>query len=219
MATNVNTTNSSQASQLSSLLGTSAGKTNKNEEMGKSEFLTLLVTQLKNQDPEAPMDSKEFAVQLAQFTQVEKLISIDQKLTSQASATSSMAGYLGQKVLLDSNTVQVKNGNGGSLLVDLPQSAGGMTVELLDKKGAVVGEKAVGALAAGKHTVDLTGLTVPEGSYAFRVKAVSSSGGGFTPRTAVSGIVTGFIPGADPKLIVGGREVSMGEVKEVTLPS
>jgi flagellar basal-body rod modification protein FlgD len=210
MATNVTTTNSSQASQLSSLLGTSSGKTNKNEEMGKNEFLTLLVTQLKNQDPESPMDSKEFAVQLAQFTQVEKLISIDQKLTSQASATSSMAGYLGQKVLLDSSTVQVKNGNGGSLLVDLPQSAGGMKVELLE---------AVGALAAGKHTVDLTGLTVPEGSYAVKVKAVSSSGGQFSPRTAVSGIVTGFIPGADPKLIVGGREVSMSEVKEVTLPS
>ena len=33
---------------------------NKNEQIGKDEFLKLLVTQLKNQDPEAPMDSKEF---------------------------------------------------------------------------------------------------------------------------------------------------------------
>jgi flagellar basal-body rod modification protein FlgD len=219
MANNVTTANNSQASQLSSLIGKTAGSASKNEEMGKNEFLTLLVTQLKNQDPESPMDSKEFAVQLAQFTQVEKLISIDQKLSSQASATTSMAGYLGQRVLLDSDTVQVNNRDGGSLLVDLPQAAGAVTVELLDKDGKVVSKKSVGALGAGKHSVALNNLNVSEGAYAFKVKAVSSSGSEITPRTAVSGIVSGFIPGANPKLIVGGREVSMGDVKEVTLPS
>jgi flagellar basal-body rod modification protein FlgD len=219
MANNVTTANNSQASQLSGLLGKSSGGANKNEEMGKNEFLTLLVTQLKNQDPESPMDSKEFAVQLAQFTQVEKLISIDQRLSSQASATNSMAGYLGQRVLLDSETVQVKNRDGGSLLVDLPQAAGAVTIQLLDKDGKVVGEKPAGALGAGKHSVALTNLNVSEGQYSYKVKAVSRSGAEINARTAISGIVTGFIPGATPKLIVGGREVLMGDVKEVTLPS
>ena len=42
-------------------------------------FLTLLTTQLKNQDPTSPMDSKEFTNQLVQFSQVEQAINQDRK--------------------------------------------------------------------------------------------------------------------------------------------
>ena len=91
--TNVTTTS---ASPLSSLTGTSSSgqTTSKKDQMGQVEFMQLLIAQLKNQDPEAPVDSKEFAVQLAQFTQVEKLNSIDEKLGKQAdNSLSSIAGY------------------------------------------------------------------------------------------------------------------------------
>lgn len=217
MADNVNSTT---GAQLSGLLGSmGASSQNKKAEMGKDEFLTLLVTQLKNQDPEAPLDSKEFAVQLAQFTQVEKLISIDQKLSSQANATSSMAGYLGQQVVLNNSLAQVKGGDAGKLQVQLGQDATGVTVQLLDKAGAVVGEKAVGALASGKHMLSLAGMKVPDGAYQVRVNAIGATGAKFEARAAVSGVVSGFIPGLDPKLIVGGREVSMSEVQEVSMPS
>ena len=217
MADNINSTT---GAQLSGALS-SAGVTSKNKkaEMGKDEFLTLLVTQLKNQDPESPLDSKEFAVQLAQFTQVEKLISIDQKLTNQASATSSMAGYLGQQVILNDKTVQAKGGDAGKLQLQLGQEAASVTVQLLNKAGAVIGERAVGALPTGKSMVSLEGMKVPDGAYQVRIKAIGRTGAQFEPQAAASGIVSGFIPGLDPKLIVGGREVSMSDVKEVSLPA
>ena len=72
-------------------------------------FLTLLTTQLKNQDPTSPMDSNQFTQQLVQFSSVEQQISTNDNLktlitqgTSNASAMT--AGYLGKKV-------SVLNGN------------------------------------------------------------------------------------------------------------
>ena len=54
--------------------------TNKKGEMGKEAFLKLLVAQLKNQDPLAPSDGKEMAAQLAQFSSVEQLVSVNDTL-------------------------------------------------------------------------------------------------------------------------------------------
>jgi flagellar basal-body rod modification protein FlgD len=191
----------------------------RNDEVGKNEFMQLLITQLKNQDPEAPLDSKEFAVQLAQFTQVEKLISIDQKLSSQQSSISSLAGYLGQQVTLAGDKVTVKGGSAGQLELKLPQDASSVTVQLLGKNGEVIGESSLGALQAGSRTVDLQAAGVPDGAYSIKVSALSSrSGSNFTPETQISGRVTGFVPGPSPMLIVNGREVAVSDIKQVTLP-
>jgi flagellar basal-body rod modification protein FlgD len=193
---------------------------NKNEQIGRDEFLTLLVTQLKNQDPEAPMDSKEFAVQLAQFTQVEKLISIDEKMKAQSDAATmgSIAGYLGHRVVLNASAVDVKGGDGGQLQVELPRDARGMQVQFLNSNGAVVGAKDFGQLNAGKQVLSLAGSGVPDGTYAVKVVAMNRFGGGtFQPTASPVGLVSGFIPGPTPKLIVNGREVGVGDVKEVAL--
>jgi flagellar basal-body rod modification protein FlgD len=188
--------------------------------MGQVEFMKLLIAQLKNQDPEAPVDSKEFAVQLAQFTQVEKLTAIDQKLSAQnQNNISSMAGYLGQQVKLNSTSVKVSGGQGGQLQIDLTAAAPVVKVDLLDADGKVVGTKTFENLSAGKNYVTLDGLGVKDGSYGFAVAATRPSGAGFyQPSAAVSGLVTGFVPGPDPKLVIGNQEFSVGAVQEVTLP-
>jgi flagellar basal-body rod modification protein FlgD len=194
--------------------------TKKGDEMGQVEFMKLLIAQLKNQDPEAPVDSKEFAVQLAQFTQVEKLTAIDQKLSAQSQNNiSSMAGYLGQQVKLSSKEVQVSGGQGGQLQIDLSAGAPVVKVDLLDAAGKVVGTRTYENLPAGKNYVTLDGLGVKDGRYGFSVAATRPSGTGFyQPSSAVSGLVTGFVPGPDPKLVIGNQEYAVGAVQEVTLP-
>jgi flagellar basal-body rod modification protein FlgD len=204
----------------SSAQGVQLTSKNKNEQIGRDEFLTLLVTQLKNQDPEAPMDSKEFAVQLAQFTQVEKLISIDDKLTAQSEAATmgSMAGYLGHNVVLNSRDVAVKGGQGGQLQIELTRDSGTMEVQFINSRGALVGKKELAPLNAGKHIVSLDGVSTPDGLYTTRIIAKNKIGGGtFEPAFSTVGLVSGFVPGPNPKLIVGGREVDVAEVKEVTM--
>jgi len=194
--------------------------TKKGDQMGQVEFMQLLIAQLKNQDPEAPVDSKEFAVQLAQFTQVEKLTAIDQKLASQSQNNiSSMAGYLGQQVKLSGSEVAVSGGQGGQLQIDLSAATPLVKVDLLDGDGKVVGTKTFENLNAGKNLVTLDGLGIKDGRYGFSVAATRPSGAGvYQPAAAVSGLVTGFVPGPDPKLVIGNQEYSVGAVQEVTLP-
>jgi flagellar basal-body rod modification protein FlgD len=59
--------------QTQGTTGTERAATRRGDELGKAEFLQLLVTQLRYQDPMNPMDDREFAAQLAQFSALEKI--------------------------------------------------------------------------------------------------------------------------------------------------
>src|SRR5215471_20872951 len=85
-----------------------AGTTNQPDAMKQlsgnfSTFLTLLTTQLKNQDPTSPMDSNQFTQQLVMYSQVEQQISTNDNLKTlisqgTSSAATMAAAYLGKKV-------------------------------------------------------------------------------------------------------------------------
>lgn len=197
----------------------SAPKKENNKEIGKTEFLQLLVTQLKNQDPLNPMENQEFAVQLAQFSSLEQLMSINNKVggTGGSGDFGSLASYLGNEVVLNSDKAHVENHDGGRISVDLNQDAAGLRIDLLNPDGSVAETSSVGAIAKGKHTIQLDNLTTASGDYKVRVTATGASGGAFSPQVYTAGIVSGFIPGADPKLIVNGQEISASDIREVHL--
>ncbi|MDC7220159.1 MAG: flagellar hook assembly protein FlgD [Spirochaetales bacterium] len=72
----------------------------KSNELGKDDFLKILITQLQNQDPTKPMEDKEFISQMAQFSSLEQMTNMSegfQNLTSQLNASSAM-NYLGKTV-------------------------------------------------------------------------------------------------------------------------
>ncbi len=79
---------------LSSLRNIAASQTNDTttdqnlQTVGKDEFLKLLVAQLKNQDPLNPLKNEEFVVQLATFSSLEQLISINKAVEQIAGADS-----------------------------------------------------------------------------------------------------------------------------------
>ncbi|MFM1848541.1 MAG: hypothetical protein RL417_2015 [Pseudomonadota bacterium] len=194
-------------------------KKKKNDEIGKNEFLNLLVTQLKNQDPLDPMKSEEFAVNLAQFSQLEQLVSINEKVGATAgSDAASMAGYLGQEIYLDTDTIEVEGGSGGMLKFNLPADAE-VEVEILKSDGTVAQRVQAGSLTGGPQTVNLGGLTVSNGEYGFRVVAQGMSGPAYNPVAQVGGVVTGFVPGPTPQLMIGNRQIAPADIVEVRVPS
>jgi flagellar basal-body rod modification protein FlgD len=85
-------TNTSSAGSSSSAGSTGSSSTDPSDPLGsESTFLTLLVSQLQNQDPLNPTDSNQFVSQLTSFSQLEQLINIDQNTTSMAASVSSAA--------------------------------------------------------------------------------------------------------------------------------
>lgn len=186
--------------------------------VGKDEFLQLLITQLQNQDPLNPVENEEFAVNLAQFSQVEQLISINDTLegiSSSSSESEGLATYLGHQVLLNDNTIEVTNNDGGEILFKIPLASSDVNIQLLDSDKNVVETVSLGELEAGEYTTNLNNLTTSSGSYSAVVSYLNSSESYSTVDYSRCGTVSGFIPGGDTPLLIGDQQISLSDIKEV----
>src|SRR6188474_1935973 len=92
-------------------------------------FLTLLTTQLKNQNPLEPLDTNQFTQQLVQFAGVEQQINMNQQLTSlvamqKATQATSAMSFLGSTATVDGDTTKLASGAASwSFAVDKPSTA------------------------------------------------------------------------------------------------
>ena len=201
--------NASSSSNLSSALPSA--------NLDESDFLNLLITQLQNQDPMNPMDDQQFAVQLAQFSQLQTLMDIDSKVGTSSSAQelSSLSSYLGQDVVTNSTQVTVQNGSAGQASFNLADNADDVQVQLVDSGGNVVESVDAGAMNAGQQTVNLNNLTTTSGTYTLQVVATDATGDQLNPTAYAAGTVSGIIQGTTPMLIVNGQQVSPSNITEV----
>ena len=202
-----------------------------NSEMGKEEFLRLLVTQLSNQDPLNPMDGQEFAAQLAQFTSVEQLLNIQQTLVENGQLNSMLAeginsgvasGLIGRTIEAQSSSIHWDGSGSTQLQVELPTSASTVKAVIRNDNGEVVRTIDLGALGSGRHDVewngrDSRGAAVPTGSYHVEIEATDADGGSVGWRTVVSGRVDRVTFGQDGiKLWMGELPLAMGHVTAVS---
>ena len=116
VGTTTPTTPTTPATTPTTANGAAAGSGALNQLSGNfSTFLTLLTTQLKNQDPTSPMDSNQFTQQLVEYSQVEQQINTNtnlQTLISQGTTNASAVttGYLGKKVSITNGNASLTNG-------------------------------------------------------------------------------------------------------------
>ncbi|MGZ9097038.1 MAG: flagellar hook assembly protein FlgD [Micavibrio sp.] len=193
-----------------------------------SQFLTLLTTQLQNQDPLSPMDSTEFTNQLVQFSQVEQSINTNQKLDDllslQLGSISSVAlGYVG----MDISYVSAEMNYNGSKPVDinysLTSNATTVKINIYNEQGQVVrtidAPKTVGAQKITWDGKDNNGNTSPEGTYSVKIDALDKDNAAMK----VSSVVSGNVRGIESQngvvyLLVGERAVSLGSVIQASNP-
>jgi len=203
---------------------TDSSKTTTNEgTVGQQEFLMLLINQLQNQDPMNPMDSEQFAVQLAQFSQLEQLIKINQTLEAQSNNSGStstdsvgmMASFLGQRVVLKEGGVDVANGKATELMVEVPEGSAAVRVDILSSSGTVVASQTVETDGSGSQIISLEGLNVSDGRYGVKATAVTEYGSYKEVSAYPTGVVEGFILEPEPALLVYGQQVTLSDISKV----
>jgi len=179
MATVNNATSGVSADLLASVNGTKSTQKSAVQEQ-ESKFLTLLMTQMKNQDPLNPMDNAQVTTQLAQLNMasgIEKLNTAFGQLLSGYNDSMSMqsAAMIGKNVLVAGNNLPLSKGQ-AIAGVKLEADAGAVTVSIKDAKGKVVQTESLGVQSAGMVTFawdgkDADGNQLEDGKYSFTVEA------------------------------------------------
>ena len=198
--------------------------------LGKDDFLTLLITQLQNQDPLNPADSTEYTAQLAQFSSLEQLNNVNKNLEYmqlyQASINNAQAvSFIGKEIISFGNEVRVTGGQAENCRFELSGDAGGVVVNINDSAGNLVKAIEQGAMHAGRQTVVWDGTdqnrnVVSDGDYTFEVMAVDAADQKVEALTYSSGLVEGvtFIEGRT-YFLVGNQKIPISDIVEVVLPN
>ncbi|MDF3237765.1 flagellar hook assembly protein FlgD [Pseudomonas veronii] len=149
----------------------------------QDQFLTLLTTELQNQDPTDPMDNSEMVTQLAQIStisSIEDVTSTLEGISSQISAAETLqaSALVGNGVLIDGNVIQVDSGVATTFGVTLDSDADSVSVTIKDSSGTVVRTLDEGSMSAGTQALSWDGLqddgtTAADGAYTFSISATT----------------------------------------------
>lgn len=191
-------------------------------------FLTLLTTQLQNQNPLDPLDMNQFTQQLVQFTEVEQSVKLNENLEQMvqlaaANTITSAVGYIGKEVTTSGTSAQFQDGR-ASWTVTLGADSPSTTFTVKNADGVPVYSQ-TGSVAGGSSVFTWdgqtnTGVIAPEGTYTLSVVAEDGDGGTITASTAASGIVDGVdMSGDEPVLLVDGWQVRLEDILSINAPA
>ncbi len=186
-----------------------------------STFLTLLTTQLQNQDPLDPLDSNEFTQQLVAFSGVEQQIQTNANLEKLASLTqlNNMAGassFLSHEAIIASPNATLE---GGDAVWDyqITEGANDVTLKIFDSAGALVyqqnGESKLGTHQFKWNGLTTDGTTRTEGSFTLSVEGTNDEGNDLhTPIFVTDRIVAVDTQGEQPIFQVGTNQVFQSDI-------
>lgn len=188
------------------------------------QFLTLLTTQLKNQNPLDPLDTNQFTQQLVQYAGVEQQLKSNDRLdsilsNSKASSAASATGFIGQTVTADGRVADLKDGAANWTLTPA-RAVKQATITITDAKGNVVATQTK-ALTAGAQSFawdgrSTSGMTSANGRYSIKVDAIDATGAQVTVDTQVSGKVDGVdLSGNEAVLLIGPSRVPISGVQNI----
>lgn len=202
-----------------------------NNQLGKDDFLKLMLAQMKHQDPTTPLKSHEMAAQMAQFSSLEQLSNINKGIESLAGGQNSGGTYdslqfIGKVASGDSakivrGSVDEKHEFNFNLLNDAAE----VKFQIKDAEGNVVKTLEVRDLKGGKNKITWNGITedglnARTGEYYFTVDAKNSSGQKVHAETKFEGKISGvrFSP-SGPILLVGQQTIRLRDVQQIVDPS
>ena len=167
--------------------------------LGGTDFLTLMLAQLKNQDPTSPVDSNEFLSQLASLSEVQGITQLNTSFSALSNSLVSgqalqASSLLGHQALVASSTATLSTA-GGTVTgaVSVPQTSSDVTLNITNSSGVLVNSINLGAQSAGLANFTwngqtTSGSTAPAGTYSLSAQVSGVTGG-----TAITTLVGGTV--------------------------
>jgi flagellar basal-body rod modification protein FlgD len=222
----------SPASQITQLLSTPPTETNK-EIMGRDDFLQVLMTQLRYQDPLEPLSQTEMIGQLTQFNMLDELRGMNSAITDsiesdannvallaalqQAVINGQSVGLIGKNIEAEYSSVTVGDGEVPTYTLDAPEGSSSVTVSVLDSSGTTVASE---TLAAGTVEFQPPVSGLPAGTYELRAETTGSDGTSTTIPVHLSGLVSALRFGENGTVLeVEGQEISLADIIGITTAS
>jgi flagellar basal-body rod modification protein FlgD len=186
--------------------GGTAGAATAPGTLGGTDFLTLMLAQLQNQDPTSPVDSNTFLTQLAQLSEVQGITSLNTNFSTLSnSLTSNQAlqasSLLGHQAMVNSSTATLAAGATVTGAVNVPQTTSQVTLSISDSSGALVSQINLGAQSAGLANFSWNGTMgngsqAPAGTYTLTAQYAGATSGSTAATTLVNGTVESVSMGA-----------------------
>jgi flagellar basal-body rod modification protein FlgD len=225
-ASNGASSTSSVTSSTSSVSSTLASTATLNEQ----DFLNMLITELKNQDPTNPLQSTDLAAQLAQFSTVSELQTMNTNIQNETTANLALtqsvsntmaATLIGKRIKANSSTIMYDGETDPMIGMTLSSNAADVKVVIKDSSGNVIRTIDVGAKPSGDNTVtwdgkDDSGNSMQAGTYSFSITATDSSGNPVSSAYYTLGVVSGVkYTSSGTYLIVNGTDIGLSDVEEI----
>jgi len=188
-----------------------------------NDFLSMLMTQLQNQDPTSPMDTNQFTSELVQFSSVEQQINTNTSLTqliqlTQGGEVMQASAMTGKQVTASSDHVPLQSGSG--TIQFNTTTAQPVDISIFDANGAKLSDSMLMS-SAGTNTwnwngTDASGRTVPDGSYKFAVIGANADGTTTALAASVIGKATGVQSQSNGmQLQLGALSIGFSQVQSV----
>lgn len=187
----------------------------------ENNFLKLLTTQLQHQDPSSPMDSKDMASQIAQFSSVEQQVQTNSNLQTlislnESSQLTANKSLVGQTATFSSSVLPLQSGK--SNLSYTGNNGEIVGISIADSSGRIVRHNVTEASSGSNNWTwdgkDDNGNQLPDGSYSVAVKTVDSTGSTSDVPFTVTGKITAIKKGSSGvSLMMGSSQIPMTSVQ------
>ncbi len=191
-------------------------------------FLTLLTTQLQNQNPLDPLDTNQFTQQLVEFAGVQQQLNTNDSLATlvslQQTAQSTQAlGFVGQTAVVNGSTAALANSS-ATWDLSIP-TASTVNVSITNSTGQTVFTGSYQANAGNSQPFTWNGqgndgTQWPDGQYKLTATAADSAGSPVAVTTQIQGVVSSVdLSQSPPLLTINGQSYTVSQIASVTTPS